>query len=342
MKSIQFTSQLVSIIAIVFILIIGKSIVLPFLFAMLIYLLIRSTHRFLNKNKLVKKYIPSWIKNIFSAVIIFSLLGLILNTIIINAKNLSFSFQKYARNIHWLTSTIEKKLQINLSQTIEQGLEKFDVSHFINPILNSIGTFAGNFILILFYVIFLILEETSFKNKIKLIVSDKSKLDSTNKLLNNIEHSITHYVGLKTLVSLISAITCFFILLFFGVQSPFLWATLIFLLNYIPVVGAFLAVSLPFCFSIIQLGEFYQPCILLLTLSIIQLSIGNFIEPKIMGNSLNISPLVAILSLAIWGGIWGFVGMIVSVPITVILIIISAHFGKTKPIAILLSNKGEI
>jgi predicted PurR-regulated permease PerM len=74
----------------------------------------------------------------------------------------------------------------------------------------------------------------------------------------------------------------------------------------------------------------------------IQMVIGNILEPKIMGDSLNISPLVALFSLAFWGAIWGITGMLVSVPITVILIILLAHFPSTKNISILLSNTGKV
>ena len=75
---------------------------------------------------------------------------------------------------------------------------------------------------------------------------------------------------------------------------------------------------------------------------VIQLIVGNFLEPKIMGNSLNLSPLIVIISLSVWGSIWGIVGMVLSVPITVIMIILFAQFKSTKPIAILLSEKGIV
>ncbi|MBP6459538.1 MAG: AI-2E family transporter [Crocinitomicaceae bacterium] len=342
MKSIRIAAQLFIVIIIVYILIIGKSIVLPLMFSILIYLLIKSLHRFFNKSKIMKKYFPSWLKNMLSAGIIFTALGFLLNTIIVNTKSLSFSLKKYEYNIHKISDLIEGKVKLNLSEKIEQGVAQLDLTQSLNPILNSISSFAGSFVLVLFYVVFLILEELNFKKKMALIITNTTKLESTNNLLRNIEKSITHYVGLKTLISFISALACFIVLFISGIQSPFLWATFIFVLNFIPVVGAFLAVSLPVGFAVIQFGTFSEAGILLLVLSTIQLVVGNLLEPKLMGNSLNISPLVAMLSLAVWGSIWGIIGMVLSVPITVILIIICAHFTQTRAIAILLSNKGEI
>ena len=74
----------------------------------------------------------------------------------------------------------------------------------------------------------------------------------------------------------------------------------------------------------------------------IQIAIGSFLEPRLLGNTLNISPLVVILSLALWGLLWGVVGMLLCVPITIILIIIFAQFPKTRPIAVFLSKNGKV
>lgn len=103
-----------------------------------------------------------------------------------------------------------------------------------------------------------------------------------------------------------------------------------------------MAVLMPFFFSLIQFGEFTNPLIMLFILGSIQVVIGNFIEPLVMGDSLNISPLVTLISLAFWGYLWGLTGMFISVPLTVMLIIVLAKIPKTKPIAILLSHDGKI
>ena len=120
------------------------------------------------------------------------------------------------------------------------------------------------------------------------------------------------------------------------------WAFLIFLLNFIPTIGSLLATLFPVAFSLLQFGEFTTASIILIIVSAIQIVIGNFIEPKWMGNSMNISPLISILSLMFWGLIWGTTGMIISVPFTVVVIIILSEIESTRPLAILLSEKGDI
>ena len=117
---------------------------------------------------------------------------------------------------------------------------------------------------------------------------------------------------------------------------------LIFLLNYIPTIGSLVATVFPSIFCLLQFGEITSFLIVLFAVGGIQVIVGNIIEPKLFGRSLNLSPLVTILSLAVWGKIWGVTGMVLSVPITVIMIIIFSQFEKTKAIAMVLSENGDI
>jgi predicted PurR-regulated permease PerM len=134
----------------------------------------------------------------------------------------------------------------------------------------------------------------------------------------------------------------YIVLLLVGVEAPLFWAFLIFILNFIPTVGSLIATLFPAIFALFQFGEFSQSLIILSVVGSIQVVFGNFVEPKLMGSTLNISPLVVFLTLALWGLIWGITGMLLSVPITVSIIIIMSEFPGTRPIAILLSQKGLI
>jgi len=134
----------------------------------------------------------------------------------------------------------------------------------------------------------------------------------------------------------------YFALLIIGVDAPLFWAFLIFVLNFIPTIGSLIATAFPTVFAVLQFGELTTGIIVLAVVGAIQLVIGNGVEPKLMGSSLNISPLVVFLTLAIWGVIWGISGMLLSVPITVILMIIMSEFPGSRPLAILLSQKGTL
>jgi predicted PurR-regulated permease PerM len=127
-----------------------------------------------------------------------------------------------------------------------------------------------------------------------------------------------------------------------GVDFAAFWALMIFLLNFIPIIGALLGVTFPSLLALVQFETIGPFLVTSLALSGAQFVVSNLVEPRLMGRKLHLSPLVIILSLAFWGGLWGVVGMILCVPIMVILMIICGHFGPTRPIAIMLSSDGEI
>ena len=115
-----------------------------------------------------------------------------------------------------------------------------------------------------------------------------------------------------------------------------------FILNFIPTIGTIIAVLIPTVFAIIQLTDISSILYLFIFLVLIQFVIGNVIYPKLMGKSLNISQFVVILSLVVWGAMWGTIGMFLAVPIMMILLIILSQFESTKNLAVLISEDGNI
>lgn len=338
----NFAGTIIIIFGCVLALIFGKAILFPFLLALLVYFLIRSIRRFIDRNSFIKNRIPSWIKNVISTLFIFSIIAFTGEMLIYNGQHLIRTFDHYQGNVDKILLQLNNFFGIDVTENIGENIKNFDLERVINPLLNSVTIFMSSFLMVLFYLLFLFIEETNFKAKLHLVFSKPDKFDSTKQLLVNIEKSITHYIGLKTFISVISSVICFGVFLAFGIESPLFWGFVVFIMNFIPVIGALLAVLLPTFFAMIQFGEISLALVMMFILGITQTIIGNILEPKLMGNSLNISPLVALIALAFWGSIWGITGMLVSVPITVILIILLAHFPKTKPIAIMLSNNGNV
>ena len=134
----------------------------------------------------------------------------------------------------------------------------------------------------------------------------------------------------------------YIVLSIIGVDFAIFWAYLIFLLNFIPTIGSLIATIFPVLLAFAQFGTWIQPSLVLILVSSIQVLVGNILEPRLMGNSLNVSPLVVLVSLAFWGWLWGVVGMIISVPITIMLIIVCSQFDNLRWIAIVLSRKGDL
>lgn len=319
-----------------------EPIIVPFIIAILIWFVVKKIRNLIDKVHFIKKYIPTWIKSILASFVIFSLLLFIAQVLIRSIENLSHSYEHYLSNVELISTKINELFKIDIQEEITNFFQEFDFTNYLKSLLNSLSDILGNMVMIIFYTVFLFVEESLFIHKLKLIFSNKDHYEDMMRTMKKVDRSMSSYISLKSLISLITTTLSYFILLGVGIDSPLFWAFLIFMFNFIPSIGPIMGTILPALFSLIQFGEFVPFLVILFGVGGVAVLVGSLIEPKVMGNTLNISPLVAILSLAIWGSLWGIVGMLLSVPITVAMIIIFAQFPQTRSVAILLSERGRV
>ena len=212
----------------------------------------------------------------------------------------------------------------------------------IGKVAGVLTDFLSSAGIILIYLIFLFIEQGYFRKKLNALVPDIKRRSDINKILDKIGHDTRKYVGIKTLVSLMTALFSYVIMMLIGLDFAEFWAFMIFILNFIPFIGSIIATALPALLAIIQFSSFTPFFIVAGGVTGVQFIVANIVEPRLMGQSLNLSPLVIFLSLAMWGAMWGIAGMFLCVPLTVIIMIILSHFPQTKPIAIVLSKDGQI
>lgn len=226
--------------------------------------------------------------------------------------------------------------------TWKQLLPGEDLRGIVAAIVNSATTVVGSAVTIILYVVFLLFERGSISNKISALFPDPARETRVRETLDEIGAQIQKYIWLKTLVSLLTGVLSYLIMRAVGVDFAGFWALLIFLLNFVPYVGSLVAVVFPTLLTLIQFEAAAPFLTVMVLLTVVQLAVGNIVEPRIMGHSLNLSPLVILLSLAAWGTLWGVVGMVLSVPIMVMVLITLSGFEKTRPIAIVLSENGRL
>lgn len=338
----RIASIIITVIAVVITLIYGQQLLIPFVFALLLWFLVREIRNQLERIPFIKKAFPSWVKSVLTSVVILAILAGVSKILTTNINALAKSYPLYEKNINDIVLLINDTFSINLMEMIQSNARDFDFGAILGSILNSLTDILGNAFMILIYMLFIFLEEANFDTKLRAIFKDEKQYNQVAEILQKVGNSVTQYIGLKTLVSLITGVVSYIALLLIGIDSPAFWAFLIFMLNFIPTVGSLVATVFPALFCVLQFGDLFHGTITLVIVGAIQVIVGNLIEPKLMGNSLNLSSLVAIAALAFWGSIWGVTGMILSIPITVIIVIICSQFESTKAIAILLSEKGKI
>ncbi len=222
--------------------------------------------------------------------------------------------------------------RFGITEKLQSGLAGFAA---------SIQGVLGDLMLIAIYVAFLFAAQSSFPKKMDDLFPDLQRRAQAQKVGERIRHSIEKYLGVQTIISLMQTVVSYIAMAALGLDNALFWALVIFILNYIPIVGGFAAVALPCIFALVQFDSTGKIAILAGALFGAQFIIGNTIQPKMMGDSMNLSALVVVLSLTLWGALWGGVGAFLSAPLTVIIMIILAQFPTTRWIAVLLSADGQ-
>ena len=320
----------------IFILYYGKFFLLPLFLALFFYIILNSISK--NLIDFTKKYLLV-INEAFSFFFIF-LLSLtfayfLFQLLKINVVSIIENSNQYQKNLNFFLELISRNtiLEAFLSENL---LKDINLIGIFSNLLNLIKSFTGNFTLVLVYLIFIVIEEKFFIVKLNLVLKNENK----KKLFSKINSDIYNYFRIKTFTSLLTALFTFMILFFLNNELSITFAIFAFFLNFIPYIGSLLAVMLPSLFATIQFMEFFTPILTLILLLVSQIFIGNFLETKLMGKTLNISPIALIIFLSLMGKIWGLAGMFLSVPLLVILIIFLNNFKETKKIAIFLTEKG--
>ncbi len=333
--------SLISLTLTFFIFSVGKDLLIPFILALIVWFIIKTIRKSLMKIPKLEKC-PPVLLTIGASVVIFAVISVSIKLLTLNIQDLSQSLPLYEKNIDSVVKSINSRFDIDVASYIKGLTKNFNYSSVLSGIFSSLTSVFGNTFMILIYTLFLLIEEKLFNKKLLKIYPNQEEYNRVSLVISRIDKSISDYITLKTMVSFLTGFLSFIVLSIIGVDVPLFWAFLIFLMNYIPNIGSLLATIFPAIFATLQFGELSAFFGVLLGVGVIQMIIGNIVEPKVMGNSLNISSLVVLITLALWGTIWGITGMILSVPITVMMIIVLSEIESTKKIAILLSKEGEV
>ncbi|MEM1106083.1 MAG: AI-2E family transporter [Pseudomonadota bacterium] len=223
----------------------------------------------------------------------------------------------------------------------------------VGPIANAVGELSGDIVLILIYVGFLFLAQSTWSQKLDRIFREPAQRSKVTRVAEAARKGIESYLWTQTVISVLITVLTYTTLRALGVENALFLSALIFVLNYIPTVGSIVAALVPPLFALVQpdvpawvpgaapQDSYVYTLLVLVAVSFWQFAIGNFLQPRMMGESLNLSALVVLLSLAIWGALWGIPGMFLSAPLTVLMMVLFAQSDSTRWVAVLLSADGN-
>lgn len=320
------------------------SILKPLVIAFLIWFIIHQLKLSLGKVKIRGKSLPGAIRSILAFAIIFVTIYLIAELLILNIESIVASMPEYLQNFNDTFKRVSNIINNpNYTEYLQEWINKMNLSGMATSLISSLSGFVANSAVVLVYVIFFLMEDASYNIKMdKLFPEKKQEYSKFMHNLRSVNESIRYYIWSMTAISLTTGTVSYIVLLFMGVEYAFLWAFLVFILNFIPYIGPLISSFLPAVFAVITSGELLQFVYVFVALEIIQIIIGNFVQPMVMGKGTNLSPITVIVALALWGMLWGIVGMILAVPIMAVIVIICSQIPSARYIAILLSDKGDI
>jgi predicted PurR-regulated permease PerM len=224
----------------------------------------------------------------------------------------------------------------------QELLAQISLQRLAASLMASVGSILVTFVVVFLYATFLLIERRSFDAKLANLSDDPQRVARVRDVIGAINRRIGSYLALKTLLSLLLGAVSYAVMRLYRLEFAALWAVLTFFLNFVPYVGSVLGVLLPGLMALVQFPDWGPIVGLLLALTAVQFVIGNFLDPMVMGNSLNLSPFAILISLALWSELWGIPGAFLAVPITAIVTIVFSEFPGTRPVAVLLSRSGRV
>lgn len=342
LQPVMAASWLVIVVLVGSVLVAGREVLIPLALAVVIWQLVNAIARLYRRVRVRGQTVPRWARFVLAVLTIALGLYLALDVIAANVAQVSQASATYEESLRRMLPALYARLGIDTPPPASRLLDGIDIGGLVARLSTALGNLAGNVGLVLLYVAFLLFEQESFDRKIDALFPEPGRAGEVRRVLADIEDRIARYLWIKTLVSLATALLSWAVLKPVGVNFAEFWALLVFFLNFIPTIGSIFAVLLPALLTLLQFGEAGPALVVLAGLGAIQFVLGNLLEPRFMGSSLNLSPMVMIVSLALWGSMWGVAGMFLCVPITVMVMIVCAEFHATRPLAVLLSSTGRI
>jgi predicted PurR-regulated permease PerM len=325
---------------------IGKDIFVPVFFGLFVVYVIVGLAQAMHGIPLLGGVLPPQARYALSVLVITLALLVVAYLFLVNKDRFLAIAPQYQESLLAAIQRLAVLLRIETEPTwttLRQELfAQINIQRLLGSMLASVSSVIVSVIVVCLYATFLFAERRFFARKIENISSDARRVERIRSITTDINKRIGSYLALKTLINLFLGAISWGIMSIAGLEFAAFWAVLIALLNYVPYIGSFLGVLFPGIMAIMQFPDANAVLWVLLGLVLAQFLIGNFLDPWVMGNSLNLSPFAILFSLAIWSELWGIAGAFLAVPITVVMVIVCSEFSTTRPIAVLLSRNGNL
>jgi AI-2 transport protein TqsA len=325
-----------------YVLSIGEHFFVPLVMAVLAVYLVDIVSRLIRRIRIADRALPSVLSVIMAFAIIFGLGFALIEIVAQNAVHVAAAAPKYQARLQQLQGELFARVGIEEPPELRQLLKTVDLRSVFTGVAKEVAGVLEDVALVLIYGLFIMLERRYVPIKVQALFPDPERRKNAIRIIRRIDRDIHTYLGVKTAVSFTSALLAYILMRIVGLDFAAFWALLIFVLHFIPTIGVIVATLLPTLLAAVQFDNLGPFLVIGIGITAIAQLMGNVVEPNVMGETLNLSPLTVIIALIVWGSLWGIVGAFLCVPLTVILVIVLSNFDSTRWVSILLSKTGEI
>ena len=331
-KTLQLLQVIIAVILVVAAIKSARVVTLPLAFAFLIAVLVYPLQRWL------ERYLPRWLSLMIVILFLAGLLGVGIWALELSAEIIEPKAPQYLQRTQQMIQSGQAWLQqrgISVGQPFSSG----SLSGFINEAIAGVKTLwsaLGLFVLVVSLLILLLLEVGQYQEKVKRSFNSSTShkiIDAFSRMSVKLRRFILVQAFTSLLTGILTGLWC----LVLGVDFAFVWGLIAFVLNFVPTIGSIIAV-IPPTFVALLFNGVGTGVGTLVGLALIQFAMGNFVDPRLQGRSLAISPFIALLSIIFWGWVWGIPGAFIAIPMTVSIVVLCQEFEPTRPIALLLGE----
>ncbi|MGV6989568.1 AI-2E family transporter [Testudinibacter sp. P80/BLE/0925] len=299
-------------------------------------------------GKMMHYKVPQWLAITLLLCFIFMIFSVFGTLVGASVNEFTASMPQYkellTEKIGWLTALGEKyNIPLFLpKQRIVENLNPNTLMNFMSNILGQLSGMLSNIFVLFLIVVFMLLEIPLAKRKLTYLANTQAKGEQIQlkSEIYRVIDSVIRYLSIKTLISILTGVSIFIVLKLLDIQYAVLWASVAFLMNYIPNIGSIIA-AIPVIIQAFLLNGIGEGIAVIIAYFAVNTIFGNLIEPRIMGKHLGLSTLVVFISLIFWGWLLGTVGMFLSVPLTMASKIALEASPVTEKLAYLLGNGEE-
>jgi predicted PurR-regulated permease PerM len=268
------------------------------------------------------------------------LFGLAAFVVAANASAFAGELFGYAPKLNALIAQVAHKVGV-AAPTLGELLARFNSMAFLGPVADGVRGFTTTAVLVMIYLGFLLISRRGFARKSARLFTTAHDRQQASESFLRIRNGVERYLWIQTVTGGVIALASWGVMAALKLDNAMFWGFSIFIISYVPVIGGAIGIIAPPLFALVQFNGWWQALTMLAGLQAINFVVGNIIYPRMQGRSLNIDPVVLLLSLAFWGALWGLPGMFLSTPLTVTAVVLLAQFRGTRWIAVLLSSDGD-